>query len=199
MINIRSVSHNDSKFRVTLVLTVQWYTVFYTELPFPQSSRWVPAVLIKIWRQSDEFPIMSQKKSTFQFFLTHHLLSFHALLCSPSYEYPLPSSFPLCVCTARQWIQKPPECGPIVRLYVLHEFIGIHNISISLEGINQAIIICSLKFVMSVLRRCSMFWNRTSIDSINQYYHGNIVRDPLPPQPVEGKGNYAGSIWGRGR
>ncbi|KAG8004192.1 Glutamate receptor 1 [Nibea albiflora] len=37
-----------------------------------------------------------------------------------------------------------------------------------------------------------MFWNRTSIDSINQYYHGNVGRAPLPPRPVKGKSNYAG-------
>lgn len=38
-----------------------------------------------------------------------------------------------------------------------------------------------------------MLWNHSTIDSINQYYHGNVGRALLPPWPVEGKGNYAGS------
>lgn len=52
---------------------------------------------------------------------------------------------------------KPPESGPFVQFFVLCEFIGTHNISISPEGINQAIIIRSLKFVMSARSdaRCS--------------------------------------------
>lgn len=52
--------------------------------------------------------------------------------------------------------QKPHESGSIVLLDIPHEFIGSHNISISPEGINQAITICSMKFVMSVCRdaRC---------------------------------------------
>lgn len=100
------------------------------------------------------------------------------------------------VCTARQWLQKHPESGLIVELYVLYEFVGIHNISISPEGINHdaGYYNLFLKICHVCVRRCSMFWNRTSIDSINQYYHGNVVRAPLPLRPVEGKGNYAGSI-----
>lgn len=42
-----------------------------------------------------------------------------------------------------------------------------------------------------------MFWNHTGIDSINQYYHCNIVRAPLPLQPVEEEGNYAGPVLER--
>lgn len=82
------------------------------------------------------------------------IIPFHALLGTLSYEFPLHHPSP-CFCTAWQWIQKRPDSGPIVLLYVLHEFLGIHNISP--EGINQAIIICSLKFVMSVYgdARCS--------------------------------------------
>lgn len=38
-----------------------------------------------------------------------------------------------------------------------------------------------------------MLWNHSSIDSINQYYRDNVGRALLPPWPVEGKGNYAGS------
>lgn len=63
------------------------------------------------------------------------------------------------VCTARQWLQKHPESGLIVELYVLYEFVGIHNISISLEGINHDAGYYNLfsKFVMSVCAdaRCS--------------------------------------------
>lgn len=41
---------------------------------------------------------------------------------------------------------------------------------------SQAIIICSLKFVMSVCGgvRCSGTWR--GIDSINQYYRGNVLK-----------------------
>lgn len=100
------------------------------------------------------------------------------------------------VCTARQWLQKRLESGLIVELYVLYEFVGIHNISISPEGINHdaGYYNLFLEICHVCVWRCSMFWNRTSIDSINQYYHGNVVRAPLPLRPVEEKGNYAGTI-----
>lgn len=99
--------------------------------------------------------VSSQEKSSennlsgFEIWLIYQLLPFHTLLGSRSCEVPLrhPS---LVSAQQNNGYQKPPESGPIVLLCILHEFIGSHNISISPEGINQAITICSMKFVMSV-------------------------------------------------
>lgn len=83
-----------------------------------------------------------------------------------------------CLRTVRQWIINPPRapsyCIPTPP-WVYSPYFHFPP-----AGINQPITFCSLKFVMSV-QRCSMFWNHTATDSINQYYHGNIGRAPLTP------------------
>lgn len=99
-----------------------------------------------------------------------------------------------CLCTVKQWIINPAP--PLAWSYCIPTPPWVYSpyFHSPPAGINQPITFCSLKFVMSV-RRCSMFRNHSATDSINQYYHGNVGRAPLTPtlQPVEGKGNYAGS------
>lgn len=125
------------------------------------------------------------------------IIYFHVTHCQAPSE--MISLFVICLESVEE--DKSSESGHIVRLqYVPTEFIGIHNISISPEGINHDASHYNLfaEICHVCVRRCSMFWNHTSIDSINQYYHGNVVRALLPLRPVEGKGNYAGTIWERG-
>lgn len=109
------------------------------------------------------------------------------------------SSMPPCLSTVKQWIiTSPPPYPSLVLLYSIPSMSLFTIFPFSPAGINQPITFCSVKFFMS-MRRCSMFWNNSATDSINQYYHSNVERAPLTPHtplwPVEEKGNYAGSAW----
>lgn len=99
-----------------------------------------------------------------------------------------PLAFPLCIGGVTQLMQKS-QPDYIVLHDLLCGFTGIHNISIFPLGINHDAGRYNLFAGIghACVRGCSMVWNCTSIDSINQYYHGNIVRAHFPCGSWRGK------------
>ncbi|KAM7389487.1 hypothetical protein PAMP_023463 [Pampus punctatissimus] len=102
------------------------------------------------------------------------VMCFNAVNFRQYYTFPLRHPFLVSVQPDNGY--KSPLSLVLLYSYVLYEFIGIHNISIFPEGINHDAGHYNLfpEICHVCVRRCSMFWNRTSIDSINQYYHGGL-------------------------